>query len=89
MIVAYKMKLYGRVQKVGFRFFLSKHAERLGIKGYAKNLEDGSLECWFEGEEEKVKEIIELAKKGPPLARVKKFEIREEEPKGFETFETY
>ncbi|MFH7903748.1 MAG: acylphosphatase [Candidatus Aenigmatarchaeota archaeon] len=89
MKVAYKMKLYGKVQGVGFRFFLSKHAERLNIKGYAKNLEDGSLECWFEGEEENVKEIIELAKRGPPLAKVKKYEIEKVIPKNFESFETY
>ncbi|MEM1804927.1 MAG: acylphosphatase [Candidatus Aenigmatarchaeota archaeon] len=88
-IIAVKMKLYGKVQKVGFRFFLSKHAERLGIKGYAKNLEDGSLECHFEGNEEKVREIIELAKKGPPLAKVKKYEIYKTDIKNFKSFEIY
>lgn len=88
-IIAIKMKLYGKVQGVGFRFFLSEHAKRLDIKGYAKNLEDGSLECHFEGEREKVKKIVELAKKGPPLAKIKKFEIEKVEVKNFENFETY
>jgi len=45
-------RVYGLVQGVGFRKFVQIHAIRLGIKGYTKNLPDGSVEVVAEGYEE-------------------------------------
>jgi len=83
-------KVYGVVQGVGFRRFVQIHAKRLGLKGYAMNLPDGTVEVVAEGYEEALKKLLEYLKIGPPLAKVEKVEYSFEEYKGeFITFETY
>ena len=74
-------RIHGIVQHVGFRNFVRKNAQKLGITGWVKNNFDGSVEALFEGEENAVSEIIEKCKKGPLLALVDRVETREEEPK--------
>jgi acylphosphatase len=78
----------GRVQGVFFRHFTKSNAQELGVCGWVKNLPDGRVEAVFEGEETKVKRLLKLVKKGPPLSYVKKVELSFEEPKnedsGFE-----
>lgn len=66
------LKLEGRVQRVGFRIYAQKEAERLNLTGYIKNENDGSLSILIEGEEEKIKEFTEWTKSGPRGAWVKK-----------------
>ena len=58
-----KIKIFGVVQGVGFRYFTFRNAKNLGLKGYVKNLEDGSVEALFEGENEKIKKMLELCEK--------------------------
>ncbi|MEM2478473.1 MAG: acylphosphatase, partial [Thermoproteota archaeon] len=60
----------GRVQGVFFRYETKSLADRLGVKGWVRNLPDGRVEAVFEGEEETVMKMIEFCKKGPPGARV-------------------
>lgn len=80
------VKIYGRVQGVWFRAHTKEMAERLGIKGWVRNVPDGSVEAVFEGDDEAVEKIIEWCHHGPPLARVKKVEVSYEEPKGERDF---
>lgn len=47
-------KIHGIVQHVGFRNFVRKNAEKLGITGWVKNNFDGTVEALFEGEENAV-----------------------------------
>nr|4OJH_A Chain A, Acylphosphatase [Saccharolobus solfataricus P2]4OJH_B Chain B, Acylphosphatase [Saccharolobus solfataricus P2] len=83
-------RVYGLVQGVGFRKFVQIHAIRLGIKGYAKNLPDGSVEVVAEGYEEALSKLLERIKQGPPAAEVEKVDESFSEYKGeFEDFETY
>lgn len=78
----------GRVQGVFFRQSTFEKAKLLGLCGWVRNTEDGRVEAVFEGEEERIKKILEWMKKGPPLAKVKKLEIFEEEARGeFKDFE--
>jgi len=72
----------GRVQGVFFRAHTKEVAEKLGLTGWVRNLPDGRVEAVFEGEEDAVKEAIEWCKRGPPLARVEKVEVRYEDPTG-------
>lgn len=65
----------GRVQGVFFRKFTHDYAVRLGLTGWVKNLPDGRMETVAEGEKEKLIELIELIKKGPPLAKIEKVEV--------------
>jgi acylphosphatase len=83
-----RIKIFGKVQGVGFRFFIYKNAKNLGLRGWVRNLADGTVEALFEGEDEKVKEILELCKIGPPLAKVKRIEVEKEKFKNeFQDFE--
>ncbi len=69
----------GRVQGVGFRYFCQSHAQRLGLTGYVRNREDGSVEVEIEGEDVAVEEFVTLAWNGPRAAHVHDV-IREERP---------
>lgn len=81
------IKIYGFVQGVGFRFFVERHANRLGITGWVRNHPDGSVEVLVEGEEEALFELIELCKRGPIGADVEDVKAKFEEFKGeFEKF---
>jgi tRNA pseudouridine55 synthase len=68
-------KVYGRVQGVGYRYFVKEKAQNLDIFGYVKNLEDGTVEVLAQGSEENLQKLIEELKKGPFLARVDKLDI--------------
>jgi acylphosphatase len=69
----------GMVQGVFFRAFTQKIAQKLGLVGFIRNLADGRVEAVIEGEEETVKAMIEVLKKGPPTADVKSVDISWEE----------
>ena len=78
----------GRVQCVFFRSTMCQKARQFNIYGFVKNLPDGNVEAVLEGEEEKVEKLVEWAKKGTFLAKVKEIEIIKEDYKGeFENFE--
>ncbi|WP_129409562.1 acylphosphatase [Marinitoga lauensis] len=54
-MVAKRYRIYGRVQGVGFRWFVNKIAESLGLNGYVMNMPDGSVEIWAEGKQKSTK----------------------------------
>jgi len=58
--------VHGMVQGVGFRFSTQHQATALGLTGYAKNLEDGSVEVVMCGEQEKVDQLLAWLKQGGP-----------------------
>lgn len=60
----------GRVQLVMFRDFVMRKSRARGIVGTVKNNPDGSVSFIAEGEEEKLRELLVLAERGPILARV-------------------
>lgn len=74
--------IHGRVQGVSFRYFVEHSAESLGLAGWAKNLEEDKVEIIAEGEEENLKKLVELCRKGPPLSRVLDIDVEYEDYKG-------
>jgi acylphosphatase len=60
----------GRVQGVGFRYFVRTVAQRHGLCGYAHNLADGCVEFLLQGEADALLPVIELIRAGPSHARV-------------------
>ncbi len=81
------LRIYGRVQGVFFRSTMRDVARGLGVKGWVRNLPDGSVEAVVEGEREKVEKVVEWAHQGPPLAKVQRVEVQWEDYKGeFEDF---
>ncbi|MBU2632147.1 acylphosphatase [Patescibacteria group bacterium] len=65
----------GYVQKVGYRYFVKREAEKLDLTGYASNLANGQVEILVEGESENVNKIVGKCKKGPFLANVRDFKM--------------
>ena len=68
----------GNVQGVFFRNFVKENAEKLNINGFVRNLEDGRVEAFFEGNSDDVNKIIEICKKGPKHADIKGIQLKEE-----------
>jgi acylphosphatase len=60
----------GEVQGVGFRFFLIRHAEGLGLHGWVRNRDDGGVELVAEGSRRALEELLRSAREGPRMARV-------------------
>ncbi len=69
--------VHGRVQGVGFRYFAARHANRLGLTGWVRNLPDGRVELLAVGEPELLGELESSLRVGPPHAWVEGVEISE------------
>jgi acylphosphatase len=61
----------GRVQGVGFRYFAQRAAAELGLTGYARNLDDGRVEVYAAGPQEKLSQLGALLYRGPRWADVR------------------
>jgi acylphosphatase len=77
-----KMIITGHVQGVFFRRAAAEQARLLGIKGWARNLADGSVEIVAEGTRSNLERFVEWARHGPPLARVEAVDVQWGEYKG-------
>jgi len=77
----------GRVQGVAFRWYAQERARALGVAGWVKNLPDGRVEVWVEGEETAVRAMLAWLAKGPPAARVSGLEVVEREREGHTEFD--
>lgn len=79
--------VHGRVQGVGFRYSAQRTAQSLGIKGFVKNLPDGSVYIEAEGDEEKVNQYIFWCRHGQSFANITDIEINEGEFKNYKFFD--
>jgi len=77
----------GRVQGVAFRWNARAQAQELGVAGWVRNLYDGRVEAWIEGEATAVAAMLAWLERGPPAARVDATEVSEREPEGLAGFE--
>lgn len=82
------VRLYvdGTVQGIFFRAFIKENAERYDVKGFVRNLEDGRVEIFLEGNAEDVNKMIELSKKGPRHSQIKNVEVKPERFQDFKSF---
>jgi acylphosphatase len=64
------IRIHGKVQGVGYRFFATRVARRLGLKGAIQNMRDGTVEAKVEGDSEKINEWVDQLKEGPRYAEV-------------------
>lgn len=88
MEVGVTMIVKGRVQGVGFRWFVRENASKFGLTGYVKNLYDGTVEIAAEGERGRVEELIRSVKTGPSFSKVVDIMIEWREFTGkYSTFE--
>lgn len=77
----------GRVQGVGFRFFAERAARELGVRGWVRNLPDGSVETVAEGDDNAVSRYLARLEEGPRASRVDTVSVDELAPQGFPAFE--
>jgi acylphosphatase len=74
--------IFGDVTGVGYRSWTFRQARKLGLVGWVRNVSEGQVEAVFEGDEEKVKEMIALCHAGPEVSWVEKVEVKWEKAMG-------
>jgi acylphosphatase len=77
----------GSVQGVGFRYFAQQAASALGLTGYARNLDDGSVEVYAAGAPEKLSDFSGRLRQGPRWADVRGVEEQEAAVQQYGSFE--
>ena len=82
------LRLYveGTVQGVFYRNFVKENAEKYGVNGFVRNLEDGRIEVFLEGDGETVNKMIEICQQGPKHSQVKKITMKTEPFQGLKNF---
>lgn len=78
MIRQVKIRVCGRVQGVGFRFFTYQQAIKLGLVGYVKNLDNGDVEILIQGDSISIAKLIQWFEQGGPVsARITAINVTE------------
>lgn len=86
-IQARRYLVRGRVQGVGFRWFVEREAHMLGIAGWVRNNHDGSVEVLAQGTRDQLSGLHSRLREGPRAARVDAVEVTEAQPQtGLTTF---
>jgi len=76
-VKTFRIMLSGRVQGVGYRYFIEEKALKYNITGYVKNTSENNVEITCQGIEENLEKFITIAKRGPAFANVTGFFIDE------------
>jgi acylphosphatase len=78
----------GRVQGVGFRWFVEREARLIGVGGWVRNRDDGSVEVVASGSKAQLDSLYDRLKEGPRAARIDEVEVDEAAPfSGYKTFQ--
>jgi acylphosphatase len=81
-IQARRFLVRGRVQGVGFRWFVEREAHVLGVAGWVRNNHDGSVEVLAQGTRDQLSGLHSRLREGPRAARVDSVEVSEATPVG-------
>lgn len=79
---AAQVSIRGVVQGVGFRYFVYRRANDMGLTGWARNRPDGSVEVYIEGDHSVINAMIDELRIGPPAASVTDVAVSWREPTG-------
>ena len=86
--VGVDVRVTGRVQGVGFRWYAEQEAARLGVTGWVRNEPDGTVAAHVEGEPDAVEAMVAWCGRGPSSARVEHLAVRDGRVGGARAFET-
>jgi acylphosphatase len=86
--LAVRLTIRGRVQGVGYRWWASQAAQRLGLDGWVRNRFDGSVEILAVGPQADIAALVEACREGPAGARVIAIDQVEAEDDGRKGFDT-
>jgi acylphosphatase len=78
--------IHGRVQGVGFRWFVIEHAQSIGVSGWVRNLDDGRVEAYAVGTPEQLDRLAARLHQGPPQSLVRGLEQLEAEMQQLSSF---
>ncbi len=81
-----QLHIFGRVQGVSFRYYTQQKARELGIRGFAKNMPDGSVYVEATGDKDKMDQFVDHCRQGPPMARVDRIKTENIQPVQEEMF---
>ncbi len=91
-LVAKRVIVTGKVQGVGYRYGLADVARGLHIGGWCRNLPDGTVEAFLQGDAARVGQVLDWMRQGPPGAQVQQVLIEEQavlEPMLAETIQAF
>lgn len=86
MIKSVSIKVHGKVQGVGFRFYTQKTAVEMEVMGFVKNERDGSVYIEAEASDETMEVFLHWVSKGPEWARVDEIHVQDIPSQDFEDF---
>ena len=86
MVLHYDIRVTGKVQGVFFRASARAEANRLGLHGYVRNDDDGSVLAEAEGERHNLDQFLSWCRQGPPHAIIDSVEASPGEVRGFQGF---
>ncbi len=84
--VARRVHVTGLVQGVFFRAWTAEHARQLGVTGWVRNADDGSVEAHVEGPPDAVAALVDWAHEGPRRAHVDRVEVHDAAPERGDEF---
>lgn len=76
----------GRVQGVGYRYYVMREAGALGVNGFARNLPDGTVEIVAEAADEVLKDFEDRLREGPSFAQITDLDRSTIAPRGDQGF---
>ena len=76
----------GSVQPMFFNRFIKENADKLGIRGFIRTLEDGRIEIFVEGDTDSMDKMIPLCRRGPQHSMIRNVEEKEERFQDFKEF---
>lgn len=83
---ARRLRIHGRVQGVGYRYWFERAADSLGVSGWVRNRSDGTVEAVVSGPADRLDLLIDRAHQGPTAARVSRIDQERDEPAGHAGF---
>ncbi|HUH82804.1 MAG TPA: acylphosphatase [Nitrososphaerales archaeon] len=86
MATAVRVRIKGLVHGVSFRSSMAQMAADVGVRGWVRNLPDGSVEAFLEGDERNVRRVLDWARSGPPRARVDRLDVEAATPRNHRDF---
>lgn len=81
--------IFGKVQGVFYRVEAKRKALEFGLSGWVKNLEDGSVEIFVQGDKKEIKELIEWCRKGPRRSFVEEVKVEWSEECDYKKFDNF
>ncbi len=81
-----RLFISGTVQGIFFRKFVKDNADKNRVNGFVRNLEDGRIEIFLEGDSEKVDAMMAICRRGPAHSNLRKVEEKEERFQDFKEF---